>query len=417
MPAIRVHHTDTDTESAWDGPAEVAAAPEEEATLRYMHAWVDPDADPNTKTAYKFPHHAAGTDTPANIRGVNNALARLPQADIPEGDRAGVEAHLRAHREDAGLEDAAEDQLWNAEDELEDMLARKHIRSRSATAGRTKRRHEPIRVFEGSARPHEAFWSWKNAIEGGTEDSGEPEMELYGYISEFSWFDDDITPKMFKKDLLTYGQGGPITIKLNSPGGDVIAASLISTMIRDYPGRVTVRIDGMAASAATVVALAGDIVKIQDTAYFMIHDPLVAFFFAVLNIEELNRLADSLQAVKEGIVNAYEAKTGLSRPRLSKMMTDETWMDAQKALDLGFVDEILSQGSKIPVSLPQNTAVVNALRNYTHVPPAILEAIKSSHVPEATAASAPLLTEDEKREAQSLSERVNSILRKELHNA
>jgi ATP-dependent Clp protease protease subunit len=169
----------------------------------------------------------------------------------------------------------------------------------------------------------------------------------------------------------------------------------------------------MAASAATVVALAGDVVRIQDTAYFMIHDPLVGFFFAVLNIEELNRLADSLQAVKEGIMNAYEWKTGLSRPRLSKMMTDETWMDAQKALDLGFVDEILSQGTKIPVNLPQNTAVVNALRNYAHVPPAILEAIQSSHVPEAAASSEPLLTDDMKREAQSLSERVKSILRKE----
>lgn len=107
MPPIKVHHTATDNESAWDGPGEVAKAPEEEATLRYMHAWVDPNADPNTKTAYKFPHHKAGSDTAANINGVNNALSRLPQANIPEGDRAGVEAHLQAHRDDAGLNESA----------------------------------------------------------------------------------------------------------------------------------------------------------------------------------------------------------------------------------------------------------------------------------------------------------------------
>lgn len=107
MGAIRPHKTATDTELSWDGPGEVAKAPNDEATLKYMHAWVNDAGDPEAKSSYKFPHHKAGTDTAANIRGVNNALARLPNADIPESDKSGVENHLKVHRKDAGLEEQA----------------------------------------------------------------------------------------------------------------------------------------------------------------------------------------------------------------------------------------------------------------------------------------------------------------------
>lgn len=224
----------------------------------------------------------------------------------------------------------------------------------------------PIRCFEGQAEPHEPFWTWRNAA----EEDDEPELELYGYISEYSWFEDDITPQMFKQDLEEHGQGGPITLRINSYGGDVIAASVISTLLREYPGRVRVQIDGIAASAATVVAVAGDQVDIQDTAYFMIHDPLAVFFFAALNISELERLAASLQAVKEGIINTYETRTGLGRDRLSELMTEETWMDAQRAQDLGFVDQILRQEHPLPVDLGEQAAVVNAL--FVNVPEQLL---------------------------------------------
>ena len=369
MPAISVHHTAVDTESSWDGPAEVAKAPNDEKTLRYMHAWVDGNGDPATKTAYKFPHHKAGTDTAANIHGVNNALARLPQADIPEGDRAGVKTHLVAHRKDAGLEDElSADELALAE-------------------GRIKSRHEPIRCFEGNAKPHEPFWRMRNAVEG--DPASEPEMELYGYISEFSWFDDDITPKLFKNDLYKTGNSGPITIRMNSYGGDVIAASMMRGIIQDYPGRVTVRIDGIAASAATVVATAGDVVKIQDTAYYMIHDPLFVFFLAAVNIEDMSRLLDSLKTVKSGIVAAYQDRTDLSTEKISKLMTNETWMSAQEAVDLGFADEVIgskqNKKAKAPVEPAQNIAMVNTLRNYRNLPPdlrSLLEPHPAGNEPE-----------------------------------
>jgi len=256
-----------------------------------------------------------------------------------------------------------------------------------------------IRCFEGVTKPNEPFWRWKNQAAAAPEntlaprdDMDEPELELYGYISEYSWWEDDITPQLFRDDLYKYGGGGPITIRMNSYGGDVIAASLIHSMIKDYPGKVTVRIDGVAASAATVVAIAGDVVRMRETAYFMIHDPSVVFFLAQLNIEELSRMADRLQAVKEGIVNAYESKTGMSRPRLAKLMTEETWMDANEAKLLGFVDEIVGkdEGGKGRANaikshewddwaewddVMDRAAIVNAVKHYRNVPEGLLRSL------------------------------------------
>lgn len=275
-----------------------------------------------------------------------------------------------------------------------------------------KENMQPIRCFDGNAEPHEPFWQVRDAVE-----DQDAEIELYGMISEYSWFEDDITPGIFKDDLYRVGKGGPITVKINSYGGDVIAASMIHNFIRDYPGFVTTQIEGIAASAATMVALAGDRVKIRDVGYFMIHDPSVVFFLAQLNIEDLTRLADSLQSIKEGIINAYESKTGLSRERLAKYMTDETWMDANKALSLGFVDEMIKDGIK-QIQLPANVAVVNALANYAHVPAAVMEAIQNDVNPDKVEeSSSPLMTEDMKREAQTLRERVNSILERSTKNA
>jgi ATP-dependent Clp protease protease subunit len=233
-------------------------------------------------------------------------------------------------------------------------------------------------------------------------------MELYGYISEYSWFDDDITPKMFKDDLYKFGNNGPITIRMNSYGGDVIAASVMRSIIQDYPGKVTVRIDGIAASAATVVATAGDVVKIQDTAYYMIHDPMVVFFLAILNVDDLSRLLSEMKAVKSGIMNAYQAKTGLSDSRISKMMTDETWMSANEAVSLGFADEIFTGGNKKKATaqpVKQNVAMVNALKNYQHIPDA-LRARLVSPLPDAP-------TAEEQKAADFLRAEVQILMKKE----
>lgn len=186
-------------------------------------------------------------------------------------------------------------------------------------------------------------------------------MELYGTIAEESWFDDDITPEMFRNEL--FSGTGPVTIWINSPGGDCIAASQIYTMLMDYKGDVTVKIDGIAASAASVIAMAGTEVLMAPTAMMMIHNPATIAFGDHADME---KAIDMLSEVKESIINAYEIKTSLPRKQLSKMMDETTWMNAKKAVELGFADSILEDEKLIPASEAfefSQSAVENALVN------------------------------------------------------
>ena len=180
------------------------------------------------------------------------------------------------------------------------------------------------------------FWKWKTQAE-----AEERVLGLNGTIAEESWFDDDITPRMFKEEL--YSGTGPITIWINSPGGDCIAASQIYSMLMDYKGEVTVKIDGIAASAASVIAMAGTKVVIAPTALIMIHNPSTS---ANGDHRDMSKTIEVLNEVKESIINAYEIKTGLSRAVLSHMMDAVTWMNANKAIELGFADEILEDEKK-----------------------------------------------------------------------
>ena len=166
-------------------------------------------------------------------------------------------------------------------------------------------------------------------------------LELDGTIADESWFDDDITPKMFKEEL--FSGSGPITIWINSPGGDCIAASQIYSMLKDYQGEVTVKVDGIAASAASVVAMAGDKVLMAPTALLMIHNPSMLAFG---DHNDMAKAIDILNEVKESIINAYELKTGQSRAVLSHLMENETWMNAKKAIELKFADGILEDSKK-----------------------------------------------------------------------
>ena len=145
-----------------------------------------------------------------------------------------------------------------------------------------------------------------------------------------------MTPALFKDEL--FSSTGPVTIWINSPGGDCVAAAQIYNMLMDYPGDVTVKVDGIAASAASVIAMAGTRVLMSPVSTMMIHNPLTV---AMGDSEEMRRAIQMLDEVKESIINAYEIKTGLSRTRLSHLMDAETWMNANKALELGFCDEIM----------------------------------------------------------------------------
>lgn len=188
------------------------------------------------------------------------------------------------------------------------------------------------------------FWNWKNQTSPPDADEcTERVLEIYGTIAEESWFEDDVTPQMFRDEL--FAGKGPVVIWLNSPGGDCIAASQIYSMLMDYKGNVTVKIDGIAASAASVIAMAGTEVLMAPTALMMIHNPATMAFG---DHAEMQKAIEMLSEVKESIINAYEIKTGLSRSKLSHLMDDETWMNAKKAMELGFADGMLEDEKKSP---------------------------------------------------------------------
>lgn len=177
------------------------------------------------------------------------------------------------------------------------------------------------------------FWNWvKN--EGELESTRT--LFLNGEISDETWYGDEVTPQLFKDEL--NADSGDITVWINSPGGDVFAAAQIYNMLRDYKGHVTVKIDGLAASAASVIAVAGDTVLVSPVAMMMIHNPAT---IAMGNTKDMEAAIAMLNEVKESILNAYVDKTGLSRNKLSKMMDDETWFNAKKAVELGFADKEL----------------------------------------------------------------------------
>ena len=187
------------------------------------------------------------------------------------------------------------------------------------------------------------FWKWKNKAvtnQDNQETVTERTLFLNGTIAEESWFDDDVTPQLFKDEL--NAGSGDITVWINSPGGDCVAAAQIYNMLMDYKGNVTVKIDGIAASAASVIAMAGTKVCVSPVSMMMIHNPATIAFG---DSAEMQKAIDMLGEVKESIINAYEIKTGMSRAKLSRLMDAETWMNANKAVELGFADEILQRDS------------------------------------------------------------------------
>jgi len=201
------------------------------------------------------------------------------------------------------------------------------------------------------------FWNWVR------NEDGTRTLTLDGVIAEESWFDDDVTPKAFKEQL--NAGTGDVVVWINSPGGDCVAASQIYTMLMDYKGSVTVKVDGIAASAASVIAMAGTEVLMAPTSLLMIHNPLT---IAIGDSEEMQKAIAMLDEVKESIVNAYALKTGLSRAKISHLMDAETWMNAQKAIELGFADGVLTREAAQPEDdIPVNSyqfsrrAVTNSL--------------------------------------------------------
>lgn len=212
------------------------------------------------------------------------------------------------------------------------------------------------------------FWKWKNHSiknKDGTEKE-EAILFLNGTIAEESWFDDDISPKLFQSELKAHK--GDITVWINSPGGDCIAAAQIYNMLMNHKGNVTIQIDGIAASAASVIAMAGTTVQMSPVSMLMIHNPMTVAFG---NQAEMQKAIAMLEEVKESIINAYEIKTGLSRTKLSHLMDAETWMDANKAVELGFADTIFKK--EVEVEVPTVSMMYSETKVMNHLMDKVVE--------------------------------------------
>ena len=184
-------------------------------------------------------------------------------------------------------------------------------------------------------------------------------IDFCGYIEDEKWFDDDITPESLRMEL--YGETGQnsddVLLRINSYGGSTVAAARMYDLIREYPGNVDAVISGVAASAATVVASAARNVRMSPGSLYMVHDPAT---FAFGNEKDLGEAITLLKAVKEGILNIYEAKCNGKTERgvLAKLMADTSWLSANEAHEHGFIDEVTTATTQPVDSVPNDRKVV-----------------------------------------------------------
>lgn len=180
------------------------------------------------------------------------------------------------------------------------------------------------------------FWSMQNA----QGDSSVGELSIYGKIAGdegLSWLFDELTPKAFKDELDALGNIDVLNVAINSPGGDTFAGQAIHSILNRHRAHVNVYIDGLAASIASLVAMAGDTVVMPRNAMMMVHDPFTA---AIGNAREFRKLAETLDTVRESMIAAYQSKTELDHDEIVALLEAETWLTAEDAVAQGFADEI-----------------------------------------------------------------------------
>lgn len=175
------------------------------------------------------------------------------------------------------------------------------------------------------------FWNFR-ALDDRTG-----ELTLYGEISDISWWGDEVTPKKFKEELDALGDIDTLNVYINSPGGDVFAGQAIYSMLTRHKATVNVYIDGLAASIASLIAMAGDRIIMPANAMMMIHNPWVV---VAGNAQDLRKMADDLDKVRDSMLVAYESRSALTADEIKNLMDAETWLTAQECAEYGFADEV-----------------------------------------------------------------------------
>lgn len=222
------------------------------------------------------------------------------------------------------------------------------------------------------------FWNFVSQTE-----ENPPELILYGTISSSqSWYEDRVTPMSFNEELKALGDVDEIVVRINSGGGDVFAANAIYTRLKDCKAKITVKIDGWAASAATIIAMAGDVIQIPSNGVFMIHDPkLLAWDY--YTSEQFISLAEELKVIKQSIINGYALKTGKDEEEISNLMSAETWLAGNDAVESGFCDELMFEEVETEVENSSHV-IVNSIEldisKYKNVPTTLLNNPKPNMV-------------------------------------
>jgi len=238
------------------------------------------------------------------------------------------------------------------------------------------------------------FWNFKQEGTVG-------ELTLYGDIASSTWWGDEITPKQFKTDLDALGAVDTLNVFINSGGGDVFAGQAIYSMLKRHAANKVVYIDGLAASAASLIAMAGDKIIMPANAMMMVHK---AWTIALGNADELRKMADDMDKMDSSIAQAYETKTGKTKEEILAIMEAETWMTAEEAVTDGFADEI-EQEKKLAASIDGGFLMLNNqkfdLENYKNFRPEAVEAYRAVAVPEPVAIDPPDLS-DQDREFRKL---------------
>ena len=188
------------------------------------------------------------------------------------------------------------------------------------------------------------FWTFRAAA----EENAAPELILYGDIASETWWGDEVTPRQFTEELDALGAVPEIVVRINSGGGDVFAANAIYTRLKDNAAKIPVKIDGWAASAATIVAMAGDVIEIPGNGVFMVHDPSMGLL-GYFNEADLVKLTDEIKVIKQSIVNGYALKTGKPADEIASIMAAETWYDGKQAVEAGFCDKLMFEDAETTV--------------------------------------------------------------------
>jgi len=203
------------------------------------------------------------------------------------------------------------------------------------------------------------FWEIRNSA----TDENVGEVLIYGPLANQTWWNDEVTPVAFNNDLDELGAKNELHVRINSYGGDVFAGHAIHNSIKNYKRKheaeIKIFIDGIAASAASTVAMAGDVIVMPANTMMMIHDPMIGLC-GYVNKDELLKYIDILDPIKESIIAAYHEKTGNDKSEIDSDMSKETWMTAEQAIEKGYADVM---SDEIDLDIEMNNQNIISINN------------------------------------------------------